>query len=177
MACRRRTLDRLGPVKLFVFAAIFGLVFSACDPGFRGATGMELVDDSVVTHVFLCPGQLLEGFAAWEDKGDFSHLSGPPIWEVRAVEASAIERIVIGVEPVGFETVVTLDGPVPPDIIISVDMTGGHAIGGGTVADYPSDGNVLSVETGEVMTLDEWRAQEGEYCRQLDEQRPRIRLP
>lgn len=35
----------------------------------------ELVDDSVVTHVFLCPGELVDEVSVWEFKGDTSNRS------------------------------------------------------------------------------------------------------
>lgn len=36
MACRRRILDRLRVVRVFVLTVVALLVLSSCDPGFRG---------------------------------------------------------------------------------------------------------------------------------------------
>lgn len=179
MACHRLTLDRLGVVRLFAVLAVVSFMLAGCRSDDNPTAAMEIVDDSVVTHVFPCPGELVEKVEVWEFKGDLSHLDDPPIWEIRAVAESMIERIIIGVEPVGFETVVALERPVPPSIVVTIHMTTGYVLGGGPLADYPSNGNVLSAETDEIMTLDEWRTGEREYCRRLDEQRRRggFRLP
>ena len=107
--------------------------------GNSGGSGSETVHAEVAApavpaaspcRVSRCPDErVLEVSVQRHDSGSGGIVKGPVLWRIKSSNGVAVDAVTVGESPKGFDTVVALDGPLPPDAEVVVEVKTTYAKG------------------------------------------------